>query len=645
MFLKYVCILNIATSVVMSEIRCDYRKMMENINRPKISITPKEADDFIAEANDILNGINFKNLFLQSFMKSTFDQSDSILQENTTTMANGTSTPHIDSTSPMSTMESLTTEQTKDKTLETTMSQTTLNTPTTNTPLFVSELCRNHTNATGEAISRRELWALAMVDAFGKPQSNILGSLGSPIMWIGDYDECMSIQANTEWDQIKYRFRGQYCVASSNVSNIGVLNLGLCVPNSCSKTDVITLLKTTVLPTVFSVSCPEHDRPFDTRATIVLVVCSIFIAFLVIGTGYDVIIIQWPNWSKGKDDSNASEIDETTHLINEHAQYTPGLLGKLILSFSVYTNITKILSTTQGAGSLTAINGIRFITMTWVILGHTMIFALQFGVVDNTSQWLPEHLNRISFGPIYNAFPAVDTFFALRLTPPYMLILMVYVSLFPYIGEGPGWPRDGAEVNYCEHSWHRNFLYVNNLFVDGYDMCMGWSWYLANDMQFYVISPLILLPLFHYHLMGVGILLAFLLGSTIACGALSAHDDLPASMFDGGNSQKFFNEYVKPWNRITPYLIGMYVGYLLYKTDCKVRINRFVNIFAWLAFTAVACTVLYGLHKDVTGDRLSTDVAALYTATHRMVWGACVCWVIFACATGNGGAFRALVSF
>ncbi|XP_052092431.1 nose resistant to fluoxetine protein 6-like [Mytilus californianus] len=371
-------------------------------------------------------------------------------------MANGTSIPHTDSTSPMSTVESLTTEQTNDKTLETTMSQITLNTPTTNTPLFVSELCRNHTNATGEAISRRELWALA----------------------------------------------------------------------------------------------------------------------------------------------------------------------------------------------------------------------------NNTSQWLPEHLNRISFGPIYNAFPAVDTFFALsgllltylmmkelktnngklnwpmfyfhrfwRLTPPYMLILMVYVSLFPYIGEGPGWPKDGAEVNYCEHSWHRNFLYVNNLFVDGYDMCMAWSWYLANDMQFYVISPLILLPLFHYHLVGVAILLAFLLGSTIACGLLSAHDDLPASMFDGGNSQKFFNEYVKPWNRITPYLIGIYVGYLLYKTDCKVRINRFVNIFAWLAFTAVACTVLYGLHKDVTGDRLSTDVAALYTATHRMVWGACVCWVIFACATGNGGIINTILSW
>ncbi|CAG2236518.1 unnamed protein product [Mytilus edulis] len=381
MFLKFVCILIIATSVVTSEKRIDYKKMMETIERPKFSITPKEADDFIAGANDILSGINFKNLFLQAFIGSGFDQWDSNLQDNTTTNANGPSTPGTDLTSPMSTGASFTTEKTNSTIQKTTVSQTTVNTQTTNQPLVVSKLCRNQINATGEAISRRELWALAMVDAFGKPQSNILGSIGSPIMWIGDYDECMSIQANTERDQKKYTFKGQFCVASSNVNNIAVLNLGVCVPNSCSKTDVMILLKTTVLPTVYSVSCPEHDRPLDTRATIVLVVCSIFIALLVIGTCYDVIVIQWPSWSKDEDDSNASEIDENTHLINGQAHNTPGLLGKLISSFSVYTNITKILSTTQGAGSLTAINGIRFITMTWVILGHTMIFALQFGVV------------------------------------------------------------------------------------------------------------------------------------------------------------------------------------------------------------------------------------------------------------------------
>ena len=56
--------------------------------------------------------------------------------------------------------------------------------------------------------------------------------------------------------------------------------------------------------------------------------------------------------------------------------YLSGTLGNLLLSFSVYTNGEKILNTNQGAGTLTAINGIRFISMTWVILGHTFAFGL-----------------------------------------------------------------------------------------------------------------------------------------------------------------------------------------------------------------------------------------------------------------------------
>ena len=39
---------------------------------------------------------------------------------------------------------------------------------------------------------------------------------------------------------------------------------------------------------------------------------------------------------------------------------------------------------------------------------------------------------------------------------------MVYVSLFPYIGSGPIWPKDGVEPNYCEKAWYYNLLYVNN---------------------------------------------------------------------------------------------------------------------------------------------------------------------------------------
>lgn len=62
-------------------------------------------------------------------------------------------------------------------------------------------------------------------------------------------------------------------------------------------------------------------------------------------------------------------------------------------------------------------------------------------------------------------------------------------------------------------------------------------------------------------------------------------------------------------------------------------------MIGWALATGTALLVLYGLYDDINGERLSTDVAALYNTVHRTVWGACVAWVIFACATGYGGTY------
>ena len=55
-----------------------------------------------------------------------------------------------------------------------------------------------------------------------------------------------------------------------------------------------------------------------------------------------------------------------------------GIASKLLLSFSIYTNAQKILDTSMTAGSLTAVNGIRFFSMSWVCLGHSLAFGLGF---------------------------------------------------------------------------------------------------------------------------------------------------------------------------------------------------------------------------------------------------------------------------
>ena len=58
--------------------------------------------------------------------------------------------------------------------------------------------------------------------------------------------------------------------------------------------------------------------------------------------------------------------------------FVVGVIEKMLLSFSVYSNGVKILSTNQSAGSLGAVNGIRFLSMAWVILGHTYWFCIGF---------------------------------------------------------------------------------------------------------------------------------------------------------------------------------------------------------------------------------------------------------------------------
>ncbi|XP_072014769.1 uncharacterized protein [Amphiura filiformis] len=89
------------------------------------------------------------------------------------------------------------------------------------------------------------------------------------------------------------------------------------------------------------------------------------------------------------------------------------LIEQILTCFCAITNGKKIL-TIQKSGPyshLAALNGIRVLSMFWVILGHTYAFII--GFVDNQAAAYSVY-KRFSFQAIGNATFSVDSFFVLR---------------------------------------------------------------------------------------------------------------------------------------------------------------------------------------------------------------------------------------
>ena len=68
----------------------------------------------------------------------------------------------------------------------------------------------------------------------------------------------------------------------------------------------------------------------------------------------------------------------------------------------------------------------------------------------------------------------------------------------------------------------------------------------------------------------------------------------------------------------------------------------------WVLAFAVGIGIMYGLDAyevRKTGVEPSAFVRCLYGVFHRLGWGMCVCWVIFACTKGYGGWINRFLSW
>lgn len=276
----------------------------------------------------------------------------------------------------------------------------------------------------------------------------------------------------------------------------------------------------------------------------------------------------------------------------------PGLVSSFFLHFDPRHNGSRMLSV-PAAKPTDVLNGMRVLSMLWIVLGHTFVMPEAISGYAN-----PLDITALGGGDgrhwtfqlILGAEMAVDTFFFLsaflfghaflgqvsssrrlpspmlmylhrylRLTPVMAFWLLLFYKLAPQMGEGPFWAAFVHSVTgRCDTSWWSQLLYIQNFYPwDSDDVCMGWTWYLGNDFLFYAISPFLVYIYAQNSKNGWRTLAGLLVCSFISSAMTVALHGCGLFILHKAEYDKYtYWLYSKPWHRIPPWLVGLGTAYI-----------------------------------------------------------------------------------
>uniref|UniRef100_A0A0P5Y8E9 Nose resistant to fluoxetine protein n=1 Tax=Daphnia magna TaxID=35525 RepID=A0A0P5Y8E9_9CRUS len=576
--------------------------------------------------------------------------------------------------------------------------------PTASVTSNVSEECIRDTREYLVALHRHESWAVKMYESSGKVIENLIHIEGGESVHheSGLFDGCLSVQSDG------VSFKGQYCtvffglkpvaeeerslddIPDADVENVyhdQKPSVGFCLPSTCTASDLRSAVAQQVGHRVgkgknFSIvaissedNCYTEEKIHNRRTTfdnVTLIVLSAFglLAVTVFtATGYDVLFNQ-----------------------NEQKTVDSSFAVQLLQCFSAKRNCKTILETTDNSkDNLSCLHGIRVLAICWIVLIHvgggltfTRLIYNRKMVLENTLMW--------HYQSITNGLFTVDTFFLMsgllvaftqmrqldrnggffnirrfyghrymRLTPVYAFVLAFVATLYPYLGTGPDWNLIEQKSRDARKNWWTNMLYINNYvhptknWMTNPNVAAGETWYLACDMQMFWISPLLIYPLWRSKRAGILWAVGSLLVSLAISATLFVVYDLPATIFwlrpsDVLKIDAYADKhYVQTSARFPSYLIGILLGWLLYKTkDQKIHINKCLVVTGWVMATLTGMVVIYGMLPyldENTVPVIDPVVRVSYGVLYHSAWALVIGWVIFACTHGYGGFVHRFLSW
>uniref|UniRef100_A0A336KJV3 CSON012470 protein n=1 Tax=Culicoides sonorensis TaxID=179676 RepID=A0A336KJV3_CULSO len=468
----------------------------------------------------------------------------------------------------------------------------------------------------------------------------------------GHYDQCIRLEHTAtipEYEVIK----SQHCQipvydlgAQRNTSFV----MSICAPRTCKPKIVYEIMNEFLTKNVnYGVSyrelqCVDGTKPkfgaIEWTTTSIFIILGVMIVF---STIYDYTL----SWN----DEKASP---------------------LILSFSLYHNADKLFYQSGRATTFECINGIRVLSMAWLVMLHCYGGEWFFPAVYNKIDIFEF---KKTFGYTFNVHGdlAMDTFILLspflitysfmkaqekgekfnilkfylhrylRLMPLFGALILIILAYLKYLGDGPAYDSviEATLEKKCRTYWWTSLLFIQN-YYNPFNECIGPSWYLSLDMQLVVVTPLFLFPLrkYGYRFMPIMIIVTLISGANVF--RLCLMEKYTFSERDGW----FQKVYYPTHNRIGVWLIGMGLGYILFVSKNKrITMRKEIQLLLWILSFGTMVTAVVSPYPFYHNESPDIIYFAFYQLLHRLLWALSVSWIIFACCKGNGGIVNWILSF
>lgn len=363
------------------------------------------------------------------------------------------------------------------------------------------------------------------------------------------------------------------------------------------------------------------------------------------------------------------------------------MVKEFLLCFSWFKNVSTIFSTSREDNDpITCISGIGVFAMLWHILSRGYILGYSFDVFENKLYIMNTLNRRFLIQPLLNAHSTIDTLFLLSglsftystlnkmrqqngklslihiyihrffcITPLYYFFVIFYYKIFIHVAHGTNWYF--RDLHQCRDYLWTNLLYINNFYpTEIRDKCYTITWYIAIEMQLFIFTPIIVFLLYRYWQSGLAIIFSVLCVSLATIGVIAGTNDYNANQIRNeilAHSEtevsSIYNDiYYKPYCRVNAYLIGILLGFVLYRKweiPGNLLLRLVISFCMVCVAVAIGLAVVFGLYGTWHGHTLSGFGNVIYLMLSGTAWSVAIALIIYVCHSGFGFAINTFLSW